>query len=275
MTKVSVVQMSSQDNVKDNLKKVSDLVIEAAKAGSQLVLLPENFALIGSEEQKLKNAEDAGKGLIQETIADLARNHNIWILAGSIAIKNPEAKTEKTNKVFAASILYDNNGNNVCRYDKIHLFDVTINIKSTVESYCESNTISPGHNPTVYKSPFGMIGLSICYDIRFPELYRGYCAAGVEIISIPAAFVYETGKAHWHVLNRARAIENQAYVMAANQYGAHPGNRRTYGHSMIINPWGEVIAETADKDGIITANIDLNAMRKLRASFPVIQHRKL
>ncbi len=275
MTKVSVVQMNSQDNVKDNLKKASELIIEAAKVGSQLVLLPENFALMGSEEQKLEYAEVQGKGIIQETIADLAKSNSIWVLAGSIGIKNAEDNGAQNKKVYAASMLYDDNGDRVCRYDKIHLFDVTINIKSTQESYCESNTISAGHNPTIYKSPFGSIGLSICYDIRFPELYRGYCAAGVDIISIPAAFVYETGKAHWHVLNRARAIENQAYVIAANQQGSHPGNRRTYGHSMIVNPWGEVIAEQDDKEGIISANIDLNAMHKLRASFPVIQHRKL
>ena len=276
MLKASVVQMSSQDNINDNLKVAGDLVVEAAKAGSQLVLLPENFAFMGTEEQKINISESEGSGVIQETIKDLAKKHNLWILAGSIPIKADQDKSaNNNNKVFAASMLFDNNGHRVCRYDKIHLFDVTINVKSNQESYCESKTVLPGHSPKIFQAPFGNIGLSICYDIRFPELYRTYCMGGADILSIPAAFVYETGRAHWHVLNRARAIENQCYVLAANQFGSHPMNRKTFGHSMIVNPWGEVIAELPNKEGIISANLDLNAMHLLRKSFPVIQHKKL
>lgn len=286
MFKASVVQLNSQDDVKNNLKIVTELIIEAAAAGSQFVLLPENFAFMGStDDKKLSIAEKQGAGLIQETVASLAQKHNIWVLAGTIPIKC-ESKDEiadhpdSKNKIYAASMLYDDNGAMVCRYDKIHLFDVSINVKNKQESYCESNTILAGHNPKVYKTPFGTIGFSICYDVRFPELYRAYCAAGVDIITVPSAFVYETGKAHWHVLNRARAIENQVFVLAANQSGEHPsevGKRKTYGHSIIVNPWGEIIAEQQldGRAGLITASIDLASMNKLRVTFPVTKHRKL
>jgi len=282
MLQASVVQMNSQDNIIDNLEVVTDMILKAAEAGSQFVLLPENFAFIGgTDDQKFAISEIAGSGLIQDTIAALAQKHNIWILAGTIRIKcnekdkiadNPENK----NKVYAASMLYDNNGTMVCRYDKIHLFDVSIKNQDNVESYRESDTIIAGHHPKIYKAPFGTIGFSVCYDVRFPELYRTYCAEGVDIITVPSAFVYETGRAHWHVLNRARAIENQAFVLSANQCGEHPGNRKTYGHSIIVNPWGEIISEQIDdKAGLITANLNLPAMHKLRSSFPVTKHRKL
>ncbi|MBP9721721.1 MAG: carbon-nitrogen hydrolase family protein [Gammaproteobacteria bacterium] len=271
MLKVAVVQTNSQDNVKENLQSVSNLIQEAHELDCQLVLLPENFAFIGNEQQKLKIAETAGSGLIQDNVANLAKKHNLWILAGTIPIKSGSPESPE-NKVYAASMLYDNQGAMVCRYDKIHLFDVSI---SNQEAYCESNTTLAGNSPKIYKAPFATIGFSVCYDVRFPELYRTYSAANVDILTVPSAFVYETGKAHWEVLNRARAIENQSFVLAANQCGKHPENRRSYGHSMIINPWGEIMSREENKPGVITATLDLKAMHKLRKSFPVINHRKL
>lgn len=274
MVKVSVAQMNSQDDVKANLKAVSALVAQAQAVGSKLILLPENFAFIGDEIKKATVAEEAGNGLIQDTVASLAAKHKIWILAGTVPVKDSKDvdKVDGPKKAFAASMLYDDLGNMVCRYDKIHLFDVMINNR---ESFCESSSILPGCSPKVYKCPFGTIGFSVCYDVRFPELYRVYSAAGVDILSVPAAFVYETGKAHWEVLNRARAIENQAFVLAANQCGYHPGPRRSFGHSMIVNPWGEVLGLQASEPGLVSVDLDLTAMHKLRNSFPVIKHRKL
>lgn len=275
MLRASVVQLNSQDDVKANLKVVTQLVTEAALAGSQIALLPENFAFMGGKDtDKLQIAETSGSGLIQESIASLAQKNKIWILAGTIPIKSTVKPTAE-NKVYAASMLYDSTGTMVCRYDKIHLFDVSVSVNNNQESYRESSAIVAGQQPRTYKTPFATIGFSVCYDLRFPELYRGYCADSVDIVTVPSAFTYETGRAHWDVLNRARAIENQVFVLAANQSGDHPGNRKTYGHSMIINPWGEIIAEQQSQPGLITASLDLEAMHKLRVSFPVISHRKL
>lgn len=274
MLKVSVAQMNSQDSVPANLKTVKNLVSQAAGAGSLLILLPENFAYMGTEEGKLKISEEFGKGIIQDTIAELAAQYNIWILAGTIPIKNEagDDNDQDNKKVFAASMLYDNSGRMVCRYDKIHLFDVKIGDN---EAYLESNTVRAGLHPKIYKAPFATIGFSVCYDLRFPELFRLYCNSGADIISIPSAFVYNTGKVHWHILNQARAIENQVYVLASDQDGNHPEGRKSYGHSMIIDPWGKIIVEQKSQEGIITADIDLTAMHKLRSSFPVLAHRKL
>jgi predicted amidohydrolase len=274
MFKVSVAQMNSQDSVQVNLKTVDNLVSQAAGAGSTLILLPENFSYMGTEEGKLKISEEFGAGVIQDTIAALAQKHNIWILAGTIPIKNDDHDndTQNKSKVFAASMLYDSNGRMVCRYDKIHLFDVKIGEN---EAYLESNTVTAGLHPKIYKSPFATIGFSVCYDLRFPELFRLYCNSGADIISIPSAFVYNTGKVHWHILNQARAIENQVYVLASDQDGNHPEGRKSYGHSMIVDPWGKIIVEQKTQVGIITADIDLQAMHKLRTSFPVLKHRRL
>lgn len=268
MLKVAVVQVNSQDDVQLNLNTISKLVQQAALAGAQLILLPENFALMSANEDiKLKAAEVAGSGLIQDTIANLAAKYNTWIVAGTISIKSHDAK-----KVFAASMLYDHTGAMVCRYDKIHLFDVNVNAN---ESYEESKLVEAGTAPKVFKTPFATIGLTVCYDVRFPELFRIYAAAGAEIITVPAAFTYNTGKMHWDILNRARAIENQVYILAANQYGQHPGNRQTYGHSMIVNPWGKVLVEQAAQDHILIAELDLTYLHDLRRQFPVLEHKKL
>lgn len=267
MLKVAVAQTNSQDDVAANLKTVQKLIEQASQSGAKLILLPENFAFMGSEYSKLDVAENIGSGLIQDSVARFAQDNKIWIIAGTIPIAS-----QTKDKVYAASMLYNDNGEMVCRYDKIHLFDVKV---SNTEAYNESNTIVAGSTPKVFKAPFATIGLSVCYDVRFPELFRTYVNARVDILSIPAAFVYNTGKVHWHILTQARAIENQMFVLAANQDGTHPGDRKTYGHSMIIDPWGKIIVEQQSQPGVIIADLDLEAMHKLRQSFPVHMHRKL
>jgi predicted amidohydrolase len=267
MVKAAVVQVNSQDDIKINLETVSRLIQQAALSGVQLALLPENFALMSSEDMKLKQAEEAGSGFIQDTVANLAAKYNMWIVAGTIPIKSHDQ-----HKIYAASMFYDNTGAMVCRYDKIHLFDIKI---SEHEIYAESKLVKAGTTPKIFKTPFATIGLSVCYDLRFPELFRIYASGGVDIVTMPAAFTYNTGKVHWHVLNRARAIENQVYLLAANQYGKHPENRETYGHSMIVNPWGEIIIEQQMQDGVLIAELDLVQMHNLRQQFPVLEHKKL
>lgn len=267
MLKVAVAQTNSQDDVEANLKVAQRLIEQAAGAGAKLILLPENFAFMGNEYDKLDIAEKIGNGQIQNSVARFAQKNKIWIIAGTIPIES-----NANNKVYAASMLYDDNGEMVCRYDKIHLYDVKV---SDSEAYTESNTITAGSTPKVFKAPFATIGLSVCYDVRFPELYRIYVNAGVDVLSIPAAFVYNTGKVHWHILTQARAIENQMFVLAANQDGMHPGERKTYGHSMIIDPWGKIIAEQQSQPGVIVADLDLDEMHSLRQRFPVLDHKKL
>lgn len=267
MLKVAVVQANSQADIAANLKTMSGFVEQASIAGCQLVLLPENFAIMASEADKIRQAEAIGSGPIQDAISNFAAKNNIWIIAGTVPIKS-----ERPDKIYAASLVYDNTGEMVCRYDKIHLYDVCV---SDEEKYVESNMVIAGNTPKVCRTPFATIGLSVCYDLRFPELFRTYIAAGVDIISMPAAFIYNTGRYHWHVLNRARAIENQVYLLAANQEGWHPENRQTYGHSMIVNPWGEVIAEQQSQPGVIIAELDLDEMHKIRQRFPVLKHKKL
>lgn len=267
MLKVAVVQTNSNEDVQANLDVVSKLIEQAAQSQVKLVLLPENFGFLGVEENKLRVAEEAGSGLMQDTVASLAKKYGLHIVAGTIPIKSPSK-----SKVYASSMIYDDTGEMVCRYDKIHLFDVTVSEK---EKYVESNATLAGSSPKLYQAPFGKIGLSVCYDVRFPELYRTYSNAGVDIICVPAAFTYNTGKVHWDILTRARAIENQAFVLAANQEGSHPQDRKTYGHSMIIDPWGEVIAMQKQQVGVIIADLDLDEMHKIRARFPALEHKKL
>jgi nitrilase len=220
------------------------------------------------EDDKCKVSEEFASGLIQTSISSLARQHGIWIVAGTIPIKTADDK-----KVAAASLVYDAQGVCVARYDKIHLFDVTV---SSEEKYHESTTILPGHEPAICQTPLGVLGLSVCYDIRFPELYQHLLKMGAEMIVIPAAFTVKTGEAHWDVLIRARAIENGCYVIAAAQGGLHTNGRRTYGHSMIVDPWGQIIAQIAnDEPGVICAEIDLDFLQLIRNKLPMQAHKRL
>ncbi len=268
MSIVAAVEMNSSDKVDDNLGLVASVMNDMANVGAKIVLLPENFAFMSDNElAKLDVAETYQDGPIQEAIANLARKHQMWIIAGTIPIKS-----EHPNKVYAASIVFDDKGESVARYDKIHLFDVTV---QQGESYCESNVITPGHKPICVTTPYAKLGLSVCYDLRFPELYRQLQSMGAEVFLVPAAFTLHTGRLHWQVLLRARAIENISYVVAANQVGRHGESRETFGHSMIINEQGEVM--TVAKDGVrfVYAPLDLDKQNHRREIFPALSHRTM
>jgi nitrilase len=268
---VSAVQMNSTADLGHNLETAGRWLQAAATAGSKLVALPENFAFMGAREaDKLALAEPEGQGRIQQFLSDTERALKLWIVAGTV----PLAVAGDPRRVLAASLVYDENGKCVARYDKIHLFDVEV---PGGEHYRESASIARGAGgPVVVETPAGKLGLTVCYDLRFPELYRALVNAGAELFCIPAAFTYRTGEAHWDALLRARAIENQCYVIAPGQYGTHASNRRTWGHSRIIDPWGAVLSARGDDDeGLVSAAIDLAKLQELRKSFPVLEHRRL
>ena len=266
---VAAVQMASGPNVGANLIEAGRLIHRAAGAGAKLVVLPENFALMGMTEQdKVAVRENEGSGPIQDFLAEQAEKHGIRLVGGTIPLV-----AEHPNKVRAACLLFDDHGKRVAHYDKIHLFDV--HIEESGENYTESETIEPGHQLTVVDTPFGRLGLAVCYDLRFPELFRRMLAEKLEVIALPSAFTAITGKAHWETLVRARAIENLCYVIAAAQGGYHVNGRETYGHSMIVDPWGRVLDRLPQGSGFVIANIDRNQVASTRRTFPATEHRKL
>lgn len=274
---IAAIQLASGLNIKANLMEATRLIREAAKKGAQLVVLPECFALMAMHDsENIDLAEEQGKGFIQDSIKQCAIDNNVWIVAGTIPLKSSSPK-----KVSAASLIFNNHGELVARYNKIHLFDVDIDTsksnddKSASEQYRESDTFEAGKNIVVVDTPFGKIGLSICYDLRFPLLYQEMVKQGAEIILVPSAFTYTTGEMHWEPLLKARAIENQCYVLAAAQGGFHVNGRRTYGHSMSIDYLGQVQKRKVKGTGIVMMTVDLEAQRKTRQSFPVLQHAKL
>ncbi|MEL7499004.1 MAG: carbon-nitrogen hydrolase family protein [Planctomycetota bacterium] len=262
----SAIQMVSVSDVRENLAAAEKAIEEAAEQDARLVVLPENFAFVGcAETDKIKIREVDGDGPIQQFLSETASRFGVWLVAGSIPLA-----TTSTSHILNSCLVYDDHGKRIARYDKIHLFG----FESGSEKYRESDTIEPGAGPPLaFDSPFGRIGLSICYDVRFPELYRSY--GPVDIILVPSAFTETTGRAHWEVLLRARAIENQAYVIAAAQGGQHPNGRSTYGHSMIIDPWGEVLGVRPEGHGVVQAQIDSQIIAQVRASLPALAHRRL
>lgn len=262
---LAVIQMVSSDILSENLEQAAELIQEAASEGAKLILLPENFAFMGRHEtDKLALMEPDGEGVIQSWLADQARQQGCWLVGGSIPIAAPDGRC------FAACLVYDNEGQRRARYDKIHLFDVNL---AGGESYRESRSIAPGKLPVQVETPWGQLGLSICYDLRFPELYRHY--AGAELLVVPSAFTRQTGAAHWESLLRARAIENQAYVLAADQGGLHQNGRQTFGGSMIIDPWGQVLARMEQGPGWVMAGMDRDYLQSCRKQLPALQHRQL
>lgn len=268
--RVAAIQMTSGDDVKENLMMAKKLIAEAAATGVGLVVLPEMFATMGmDQEEKIKLRETSGSGLIQDFLHAEALRHGIWIVGGTIPITVPDSDIQSR----AACLVINDKGEDVARYDKVHLFDV--HLRASQENYLESKTIEPGDRVVVLDTPFGRLGLAVCYDIRFPEMFRRMQAQDVEIIALPTAFTYTTGAAHWDILVRARAIENLSFLVAACQTGVHPNKRKTYGHSMIVNPWGEVISTLETESGVISAEINLDYMHQLRQDFPVLLHRKL
>jgi len=269
MSRAAVIQMTSSTTVNDNLAVASDLLRQAAAAGAQLAVLPENFVLMGQHEtDKFVVAESAGVGPIQSWLANTARELKLWIVAGTIPLKLPH-----DTRVAAACLVINAQGDCVARYDKMHLFDVDVD--DATGSYRESATMAPGNEPVVVDTPIGRLGLAICYDIRFPELFRALNARGAQLFTLPAAFTVPTGTAHWDVLLRARAIENLSFLLASAQTGLHASARETYGHSMIVDPWGEVLAARPAEPGIVIADIDLERQAALRRRFPALSHRRL
>jgi nitrilase len=265
MTTVAAVQMVSTPNVSDNLATARRLVGEAAAKGADLVALPEYWPIMGmSDSDKVAHAEQQGSGPIQDCMAELAREHGIWLIGGTLPLVSKE-----DGKVLNSTLVYDPQGREISRYDKIHLFG----FNKGSESYDEARTIVPGETVGSFEAPFGRVGLSVCYDLRFPELYRamGECA----LIVVPAAFTHTTGLAHWEVLLRARAIENQCYVLASAQGGLHANGRRTFGHSMLIDPWGGVKAVLHEGEGVISGELDPAFLASVRESLPALRHRKL
>ena len=264
----AAVQMASSPNVGANLIEAGRLVEKAAGQGAKLVVIPENFALMGMQEtDKLEVAEAEGSGPIQEFLARAAEKHKVWIVGGTMPIRAGHGK------VRAASLVFDDKGTQVARYDKIHLFDV--NVPGSDEQYRESNTIEAGEHALVMDSPFGRLGVAICYDLRFPELFRQMADTGMDILAIPSAFTARTGAAHWDLLVRGRSVENLCYTVASNQGGFHVNGRETYGHSMIVDPWGKVMTCLPHGAGVVCGEIDLERLHKVRASFPALQHRRL
>ncbi|MEE4378529.1 MAG: carbon-nitrogen hydrolase family protein [Candidatus Competibacteraceae bacterium] len=266
MTVVAAVQMASGPHVEANLLEAERLIAKAAENGAQLIVLPENFAQMSRESDKLTIREKPGDGPLQSFLSRQAARHQIWLVGGTIPLW-----CEAEDKVRAACLLFDAHGQLAARYDKMHLFDV--HIEESQESYRESATIEPGHEPVVAETPFGRLGLTVCYDLRFPELFRALLDQGMEILVLPAAFTAVTGKAHWEVLLRARAIENQCYVIASAQGGYHVTGRETHGHSMIIDPWGSVLECLAKGPGVVSAEVERERMASIRRSFPAIHHR--
>lgn len=263
--KVAAIQMVSTPEPQQNFDAAARLVAQAAGQGAQLVLLPEYWPIMGRHERdKLAHAEADGSGPIQELMGALAREHRLWLVGGTLPLQSAVS-----GKVLNTSLVYGPDGQRVARYDKIHLF----NFVRGEENYDEARTIEYGSEVRSFEAPFGRVGLSVCYDLRFPELYRamGECA----LIVMPAAFTYTTGRAHWELLLRARAVENQCYVLASAQGGQHVNGRRTWGHSMLVDPWGEIVSVLPEGEGLVIGDIDPHRLQYVRESLPALRHRKL
>ena len=261
--RVAALQMVSTPRVDENLATAERLIADAVAQGAGLVALPEYFPIMGmSDSDKVALREVDGNGPIQAFLADAARRHGVWLVAGSLPLV-----AQDQGKVLNSCLVYDPTGQRVARYDKIHLFG----FQKGAECYNESATIEAGTEPVAFETPFGRIGLSICYDLRFPELYRAMGACDLHIV--PAAFTETTGRAHWEILLRARAIENQCYVLAIGQGGRHENGRETHGNSLLIDPWGEILDRKAKGQGIVIGKLDHARIADIRASLPALKHR--
>lgn len=269
MGKVAAIQMTSGHVVADNLAVAGEMLREAKDLGCDIACLPENFSFIGLRDaDKLEVAEAEGDGVVQSFLSDTARKLKMWILGGTIVIRR-----DTDRRVANSSLLIDAAGKRVARYDKIHLFDVTIPGRD--EQYRESTHVAAGRDLVVADTPVGRLGLSVCYDMRFPELYRELGTKGAQWLAMPAAFTVPTGRAHWETLLRARAIENLCYVVAPAQSGTHTSGRETYGDSLIVDYWGQVLSRLAKGTGVITAEFELAKQTETRARFPALDNRQL
>lgn len=263
---VAAIQTVSSADVRDNLEQAAALIQQAAERGAQMAVLPEYFCLMGRRDvDKVALREQPGTGPIQQFLRESARRHGIWLVGGTLPLESPDS-----GRIYNTTLVYDPQGVQVARYDKIHLFG----FRRGDESYDESVTIRPGElQPRTFDAPCGKVGLSICYDLRFPELYRAF--GETSLIVVPAAFTYTTGSAHWETLLRARAIENQCYVLAAAQGGKHENGRRTWGHSMLIDPWGEVLDCLPEGPGLAVGVVNRGRLDDVRQALPALRHRTL
>lgn len=260
----AAVQMSSTGNVEENLTQAEQLIKEASARGARLVVLPEMFPLLGCQSaEKITHQEKPGSGKIQDFLSQIAAKHQVWVVGGTIPLLG-----KISGKTRASCLIFDSNGQQKARYDKIHMFDAHL---SAQEKYCESAVTEPGEHIVVLETPVGKLGVCVCFDIRFPTIFMEFNKQGVEVIAVPAAFAVKTGQAHWEVLLRCRALDTLSYVVGAGQCGEHPNGRKTYGHSMIVNPWGEIVTERKeDKPGVIWTEIDLGMVSEARKRLPVI-----
>lgn len=274
-SKVAAIQMVSTSRVEENLDSAGRLIADAASQGAQLVLLPEVFAVLeGGPMRHFAEVEGDANAPIQRFLADQARRHRITVVGGTIPLLSRPGTRDgdvdhllEDGRVRPASLVFDPTGKQVARYDKIHLFDVEVNDRQS--RYSESLSYEPGTELVTVETAVGLLGLSVCYDMRFPELYRALFLRGAQLITVPAAFTRVTGEAHWETLLRARAIENQCYIIAAGQGGRHNANRETWGHSMIIDPWGTILAQIAEGPGVAVAGIDLQQVASVRERMPI------
>ena len=264
--KIAALQMVSTTSVEQNCATAAHLIAQAARAGAELVALPEYFCVMGrSERDKLAVAETPGDGPIQSMLSDAAREHRVWVIGGTLPLRSPDPQ-----RVLNSNGVYAPDGTQAARYDKIHLF----RYDNGRERYDEGASILGGNVPTALQAGALRVGLSVCYDLRFPELYRELMHPPCDLLSVPAAFTYTTGMAHWELLLRARAVENQCYVIAAAQGGTHENGRRTWGHSMVIDPWGQVLAVQPEGEGVVLAELDLERIAAVRTQLPALEHRR-
>ncbi|MDC0611783.1 carbon-nitrogen hydrolase family protein [Vibrio sp.] len=263
MTKVGIIQMNSTESVEENLQTIRTQTELLASKGANWVVTPENALMFSNRDDYLAHAEKLGNGPIQAQLASIAKMNQVWLFIGSMP-------TIRNENMYSTCVVFNDSGEVVCSYDKLHMFDA--DVSDSQGAYRESDTFSAGERPVVLITPFGVVGLSICYDLRFPHLYSELRNMGAEIIIVPAAFTAVTGKAHWEVLLRARAIETQCFVIGIAQTGTHSRNRETWGHSMVVNPWGEIVSCMADNPDVMMVEIDKTSLEKVRTAMPVVRH---
>jgi deaminated glutathione amidase len=267
--KIATIQMITSEIFEQNLNKASDLIEKSAKQGAELVVLPEYFAIMGLKEtDKFLHVEKHGDGVMQNALSQLAKRLQIWIVAGSHPIESDQA-----NRPYARCYVYNSAGQVVTWYDKIHLFDV--NVADNQKRYCESRYTKPGKQVVSFDSTWGKIGIAICYDLRFPELFRQLQQQGCQLLLVPAAFTAKTGEAHWDLLTRTRALENLCYLVSSAQGGTHSNGRQTWGRSNVISPWGEVLAQLELGEGVITMELDFASLQQIRKEFPALDHKQI
>lgn len=274
MTKVAAIQMVSTRDITTNLASAERLLRQAADQGARVAVLPENFAVLStSQMREWGRQESGGESVIRRFLSKQAKELGLWIVGGSMPLATAPDGQEIPDRVRAACVVYDDQGEEVARYDKIHLFDAQV--EDAHGQYRESDTFEPGDQVVTVQTPAGVLGLAICYDLRFPELFRALREKGAEWICLPSAFTWQTGDAHWHPLIRARAIENQVWMVAPGQGGHNSERRRTYGHSLICDPWGKVTGELEEGPGVVVSDLDPHRLEQVRTRMPVWQHRRL